>query len=623
MFIRKTVKKHGDKTYVNYLLVQSVSTPKGPRQKTIVSLGNLDPGPKEKWVQLARQVQASLEGQIPFDAPEPIVDKIAEKVRSAARSSPAPISRDGTTAVRIDEVSHEDGREAGPVHVGHQMWQRLGFDEVLTQAGLSERGRLLTEVMTLNRLICPASEHAMPDWVRRTAMADILGVDLTTLSDEALYRNLDRLHPNREAIERGLAEREKTLFRLDDTVLLYDLTSTYFEGQCAGNPKAKRGYSRDHRPDCKQVVVGLVLDRDGFPKAHEIFDGNRQDRTTVDAMLQQLERRTGRKGGVTVIVDRGMAYDENLKTIRAHGDHYLIATRTAERNDWLDEFEDEQGWEEVIRKPSPRNPAQTKSAVSIKRREREGEVYVLCRSEGRTEKDRAIREKHEQRLLADLNKLKGRVGSGKLKDQDKIHEAIGRLKERYPRVARYYRVTYDPVAGELRWEEDAAKKARAKTVDGAYMLRTDRTDLGAEEIWRLYILLTRVESAFRDMKSPLSERPIFHQLARRVETHIFLCLLAYHLLIAIEKIHLDADIHTSWATLRDRLSNHQVVTVILPTKSGHILKIRKGGTPEPEHRQIYDTLRISHEVMKPVKLCLTAQDSDGTPAQVPAKSGDH
>ncbi len=176
--------------------------------------------------------------------------------------------------------------------------------------------------MTLNRLIFPLSEHAMPDWMERTSLRGILETEGSAPSDEALYRNLDRLHPHREAIEQELAEREKTLFDLDDTVHLYDLTSTYFEGEALNNPQAQRGYSRDKRPDAKQVVVGLVLDRDGFSKAHEIFEGNRQDRTTVKEMLDSLEKRVGSKPGSTVIVDRGMAYEEDLEQIRAHKYHY-------------------------------------------------------------------------------------------------------------------------------------------------------------------------------------------------------------------------------------------------------------------------------------------------------------
>jgi transposase len=482
------------------------------------------------------------------------------------------------------------------------MWKRLQLGRILAEVGLSQRACMLTELMTLNRLVQPSSEHAMPDWVRRTALDDILKDDFSVLSDDALYLNLDRLHPNRQTIESALANRERQLFDLDDTYYLYDLTSTYFEGQCLANPKAKRGYSRDKRPDCKQVMVGLVLDRDGFPKAHEVFDGNRQDRTSLDEMLGILEERTGRRGGATVIVDRGMAFDENLAQVKARGHHYVVASRQSERNSWLAEFEDDEGWEEVVRTPSPRNPAQKKTRVWVKRQDKHEEVYVLCRSEGREKKDRAIRDKHEQRLLRDLGKLKARVTAGRLKNSDKIHEAIGRLRERYPRVARYYRITYEAATGELTQVEDSEKKEKARQVDGAYLLRTDRKDLSADELWRLYILLTRVEDAFRDMKSPLSERPIFHKLAHRVETHIFLCVLAYHLLACIEKAFLDQAIHTSWATLREQLRTHQVITVVLPTADGRALTIRRATTPEAEHREIYDVLKVPHEPMAPVKL---------------------
>ena len=513
-------------------------------------------------------------------------------------------------AIEPDRVQMEEAREAGPVHAGHQIWCQLGIDAILRRAGLSERACTLTQAMTLNRLIHPLSEHAMPDWIRRTALGDLLQEDFSELPDEALYRNLDRLHPNREGIERELAEREKTLFDLDDTVYLYDLTSTYFEGQALANPQARRGYSRDKRGDGKQVVVGLVLDRQGFPKAHEVFAGNQSDRASVKSMLEALEKRTGPKPGATVIVDRGMAYEENLKQIQDRGLHYLVAGLQTERNPWLEELEDDQGWEDVVRTPSPRNPLQKKTRVQIKRRAKENVVYLLCRSEGREEKDRAIRETHEAKLLRDLTKLQQRVAKGRLKKTEKIHQAMGRLRERYPRVARYYDLAYDSAERKLAWTEHADKKARAQKLDGSYVLKTDRQDLTADEIWRLYILLTRVEEAFRNLKSPLMERPIFHHLENRTQTHIFLCVLAYHLLVAIEHRFLQAGIHTSWWTLRQQLSTHQVVTLVLPTTDGRVLKIRKGTTPEAEHREIYATLRIPAEVMKPVKTWLAETSSD-------------
>jgi transposase len=606
VYIRKTIKSHKGKTYTNYLLVESVSTPQGPRQRIICSLGSLAPAPPEQWLELARRLEDSLQGQGSLTPADPQVGALAEKVRQEARKAspktPPPRSAaHPTLAVDTERVTLEEAREAGSVHVGHQIWQQLGLNEILSRAGLSDRACQLSEAMTLNRLIFPLSEHAMPDWMRRTAVADILQTDFSALHDDALYRNLDRLHPNREAIERELADHEKTLFDLDDTFYLYDLTSTYFEGEASSNPQAKRGYSRDKRRDCKQVLVGLVLDRDGFPKAHEIFDGNRQDRTTVGEMLDGLEKRVGRRPGSTVVVDRGMAYDEDLQQIRDHGHHYLVATRQPERNAWLDDFEAADDWEELIRTPSPRNPFQKKSEVHIKRQQTGNDVYLLCISEGRQEKDRAIREGHEQRLKKDLEKLKVRIEKGQLKDAKKIYQAMGRLQERYPRVARYYRMDYDAEQKALTWQEDRDKKAVAEKLDGGYVLRTDRQDLTADEIWHTYILLTRVEAAFRAMKSPLMERPIFHHLEKRTQTHIFLCVLAYHLLVGIEKRFLERGVHTSWWTLRQQLSTHQVVTVVLPTADGRVLKIRKGTTPEPIHREIYSTLRIPTEVMKPIK----------------------
>jgi transposase len=605
MFIKRTKKRVGDKTYVNHVLVESVATPKGPRHRMVCSLGSLAPAPAEDWLALAHKIEVALTGQPPL-VRDARVEALVAKVRAARRVARQAERQPDLVAVHTDQVTTEDHREAGPVHVGHQLWQRLGLDAVLAGAGLSARTRMLTEILTLNRLVCPLSEHAMPDWVRRTALADLLRESFDTLVDESLYQTLDRLHPQRVVIERALAERERTLFNLDARLFLYDLTSTYFEGQALQNPQAQRGYSRDNRPDCKQVVVGLVLDRDGFPKAHEVFEGNRTDRTTVADMLEALEDRVGRTPGATVVVDRGMAFADNLQQIKDRGYHYLVASRPGERTDHLDEFEDAEGWQEIVREPSPTNPGQQKTRVVVKRQVVGDEVHILCRSDGREAKDRAIREKHEQRLLAALRKLQQRVATGKLKDAAKVHQAIGRLKERYPRVARYYAIGYDAATAAVTWAEHTEKKALAQRLDGGYLLKTDRPDLTDEEVWRTYILLTRVEAAFRAMKSPLCERPIFHHLEHRVQTHIFLCVLAYHLLVAIEKLFLDAGVHSSWATLREELTTHQVVTVVLPASNGDVLKIRRASTPEPRHKAIYATLDIPTEVMKPVKTWVRA-----------------
>lgn len=661
MFIKKSTKTVKGKRYTNHSLVESINTPKGPRHKVICSLGNLDPGPPEKWLRVARNVETALRGQLLLE-PDPLAEQIAEKIRSKGTADCMPSADESDPkwlTVNTEEFSLEEAREAGPVHVGHQMWKKLEITETLMSAGLDESACLRTEAMTINRLVEPGSELATVDWITRTALPDILGEEIVVESPSTLYRNMDLLHPQREKIETALAERARSLFNLNDAVMLYDLTSTYFEGQCLKNEKAQRGYSRDHRPDCKQLVVGLVVDTDGFPKAHEVFDGNTVDTTTVDHMLDALDARAGgKREGRTVIVDRGMSSKDNLASIRAHGYHYMVATRQQERDEYLAELEDSDGWQrfEKVRhgkyldtivnriaikrvsgdaikavkekklQTAKRKFDRARSAaeaaqqpgvdedialmkslkaielnIELKQTEADStheEHLIICVSEGRAEKDRAIRQKQEKRLVADLSALSARVDDGKLKSS-KVYENIGRLKERYPRVFRYYNVTFDESANKLSFFEHTQKKEFAKELDGSYIIRTDRTDLSDREIWQTYMLLTRVEAAFRDMKGPLGERPIFHHLERRAETHIFICVLAYHLLVAIERMFSKSGIHTSWETIRKQLRTHQVITTKLPAKNGNILKIRKATTPEPIHSALYKVLQIPEKIIEP------------------------
>jgi transposase len=603
-----------------------VQTAKGPRQKTICSLGDLSPRPREEWLKLAHKLEHALAGQgelltgavLPRD---PEVDRLVAKAGGRRRPPPRPTAAPapppaaatadgGYIVVDPRRVSTEQHREAGPVHAGYQFWNRLGLDDILRDVGLAGGTRRLACASVLNRLIEPASEHATPGWIRRTALADILGTSFDGLAEDALYRVLDKLHPHRAAIEAALVERERSLFNLDRTIYLYDLTSTYFEGLAAANGKAQRGYSRDHRPDCKQVVIGLVVNRDGFPIAHEVFAGNTQDRTTLATMLDRLKARIGLPEGSTVVVDRGMAYDENIAEIKARQLHYLVASRQPERGRWLADFADPEGFTEVQRQPSPRNPAQNKTRVEVKIRRDGDTTYVLCRSAQRSDKDRAIRAKQEGRLLADLDKLSRRVGAGQLKRPEKIAEAIGRLKERYPRVARYYELAVDPDTAQFSASLKEEERAKAARLDGCYLIKTDRNDLSAADCWQIYALLTRAENAFRDMKTPLAERPIYHQNERRVESHIFLCVLAFHLLVAIEKTLLDHGRHTSWATLRDILKTHQVCTIVLPTKTGQTLRIRKAATPEKDVAELYQMLRLPETVIKSVARWTDSQPSD-------------
>lgn len=602
MFIKRCTRTSKGKTYQHHLLVQTVRTEKGPGHKVICSLGNVELGPPETWHELSKKLEDALSGQLQLsvNANSELVAKIMQKMNGKAAAGQTANTQtdagipddDVWVTVKPNEMTVEDARLAGPVHVGHQMWLRLELDNILKQAGLDEEACHLAEILTLNRLIEPCSDYATPDWLKRTVVPDILGDGWNKLDYRKLYGSLDTLHPQRELIETELFNRENTLFNLDTSLYLYDLTSTYFEGRSELNEKARYGYSRDKRSDCKQVVMGLVLNRDGFARAHEIFDGNRVDSTTVTEILEVLSARSGQQKGATVIVDRGMSNKENLAAIKEAGHYYLVAAKQPERVEWLDELENEKGWKEIIRSRSINNQSQKKSNVKVKLFKKADEILILCKSDARVIRDKEIREEHEKKLLADLKKLAKKVD--KEKSEKKAYESIGRLKERYPRVARYYEMSF--YEGQLVYCEDKERKKRAEQADGSYIIKTNRQDMTEEEIWKTYVLLTRVEAAFRDLKQALAVRPIYHQLEHRVEAHIFTAVLAYHLLVLIEKTLQEYGITESWETLRKQLSTHQVVTVKLPEKAGRTLSVRTDTKLTEEQKLIYGALKIPQKV---------------------------
>ena len=597
MFLRTKTKKHNGKTYTYYQLVEAYSTPKGPRQRVVASLGDLSPRPREAWLQLIREVEAALSGQMDFIVPEISEEAktVAERVREKKRQ-PLPASSDDLVPIHLDQVEVKEPRELGPEYVGVSMWERLGIGKILESCGVSETVCKRIELMTVNALCEYESEHAMPDWARRTAIGELIGLDTQTLTDSALYRTLDVLLPHREAIEKALAEREATLFQLPDSIILYDLTSTYFEGEMKKNPSAKRGYSRDNRPDCKQVVMGLILDLEGFPRGHMMFDGNRSDSTTLEAMLAMLDERVGHRRA-TVVMDRGLATQENLAFLQNNHRSYIVAAKQGEREAWHDEFLAGE-WEELIRPDPPTHPNKKRSRVEVKRETRGEETYVLCRSEGRQEKDAAIRRRFTERMERDLEKLRRRVASGRLKQVDKINEAVGRLRERYPRVARYYTIKVVEENGQPRvdWEVKEEAASKADKLDGTYLLRTNRKDLSTEMIWKIYIMLTHVEAAFRRLKNTLNFRPVRHQLQPRGEAHLFVCVLAYHLLHSIETTLRANGDYRLWSTIRKVLRTHQVNTIVLPAANGDVYELRKPTIAEPEHREIYQRLEIDPTV---------------------------
>lgn len=596
MFIGQLKVSRNGRSYTYHRLLESVRTDKGPRQRLVLSLGTLDL-PKSEWPRLAERIEDLLNHQelVPFGSSDldQLAAPFAERIRHKQQRRRAQQDGHGPAKeIYPERSSSEHIRELGPQYVAHVFWEHLHCDQILRRCGFSPRQCRLAEIQVVGRLIAPRSERGTAGWFTRTALGELMPGGVRSVSKDALYRISDQLHAHRVAIETGLAERERELFALQETIILYDLSSTYFEGTAARNEKAARGYSRDHRPDCKQVVVGLVLDGEGFPKAHEVFTGNTKDENSMTQMLDSLDRRSGAIGGwpsqPTVIMDRGLATDENLRLLRARGQHYIVATQQNERHELFPEID-------ASRYVPVKVDEKGKTVVCGQLRRHDGELYVLCHSAARAAKDAAIRQRFEQRFEQDAEKLAARVAAGRLKKPEKINQAIGRLLGRYPRVARYYTVqmhTDKEGRAEVRWARKDAQQQLAEELDGTYLLRTDRTDLTEADLWKLYVLLARIERSFRYLKSSLGLRPVFHQRTERADAHIFISLLAYHLLHAIERRLQENGDHRCWPTIRDLLSTHQMVTIVHECTDGTVLRVRRPSQPELEHRKIYRALHM-------------------------------
>ena len=527
MFIGQLKVSRNGRSYTYHRLLESVRTDKGPRQRLVLSLGTLDL-PKSEWPRLAERIEDLLNHQelIPFGSCDldQLAAPFAERIRHKQQRRRAQQEGQGPAKEVYPERSgSEHIRELGPEYVAHVFWERLHCDQLLQRCGLSQRQCRLAEIQVVGRLLAPRSERGTVGWFARTALAELMPGSVASVNKDALYRISDQLYAHRVAIETGLAARERELFALQETIILYDLSSTYFEGIAARNEKAEHGYSRDHRPDCKQVVVGLVLDGEGFPKAHEVFTGNTKDETSLARMLDSLDCRTSGAAGwpsrPTVIMDRGLATDENLELLRKRGEHYIVTTPQSERRELFAEID-------RARYVPVKVNANGKVVVSGQLRRHQGELYVLCHSVARASKDRAIRQRFEQRLEQDADKLKVRVAAGRLKKPEKINRALGRLLGRYPRVARYYTLqmhTDEKGQAEVTWARKDAAQQLAEELDGTYLLRTDRTDLAEAELWKLYVLLARIEQSFRYLKSHPGDTPgvpSAHRTGGRAHLHL-------------------------------------------------------------------------------------------------------
>jgi transposase len=563
--LRHSTRRKDGKQHTYWRLVRSVRRGSKVVQQTVAQLGELDAQGRVKAKLLARQMTGREWGQHDFFEEEPTIEQPVE--------------------VRLDGVRLERTRSFGNVWLGLTLWRALKLDEVcvklLPQGKESIAWATMAAILVIARLCEPSSElHIAEDWYRKTALEDILGASEAEVNDDRLYRALDALLPHKEAIEQHLKNRLGELFQLDYDLLLYDVTSTYFEGEAALNSQAKRGHSRDHRPDCKQVCIALVVTKEGVPLGYEIFDGNRVDITTVEEVVSTMERRFGRANRVWVM-DRGMTSADNLAWFWQTGRRYLVGTPKSELKKWERQLVEEKEWNKV------RDGLEVKLCAGPEGRE----TFLLCRSEDRQKKEQAMHEKFTARIEEGLSRLQRRLESRKQKEErGKVERQIGRLLERNSRAGGRFTVavTEDssrPSGLALSWKTNEAWQQWAARTEGCYILRTNISDWTPESLWKTYTQLTEAENAFRIQKSQLSIRPIWHQKKERVQAHILVCFLAHAMWKTLEQWQSRADLGNSPRTVIDELARIQSADIVIPTAQPPIRDLRLRCVVRPDAAQ--------------------------------------
>ena len=564
MYLRHTSRHKDGKDHVYWQLVRSVRRNGKVRQEIVAYLGELDAEGRAKARALARRITGRGDQRELFEA-APAVSQSAE--------------------VRLDQLRVERDRSFGGVWLGWVLWQALGLDRVCRE--LVPRGRQGTQwanliaVLVIARLCEPSSElHIAEDWFRRTALEDIIGIPDSTLSDEQLYRALDKLLPHKEAVEQHLTHRLGELFEVEFDLLLYDLTSTYFEGEAQHNELAQRGYSRDHRPDCKQVNIAVMVTREGIPLGHEVFAGNVSDVKTLKQIVESVERRYGKAKRIWVM-DRGLSSKKNVAWLEEQGRLYVVATPRSEWKRWRAQFEDPSGWQVL------RDDVEGKLCVAA-----EGTLsFVLCRSAQRRLKEKAMHQRFAVRIDTALKKLERRIEhSKKPLARAPIDRQLGRLLQRNSRAAARYQIELIDDATalatvRLQWSVRADWERAAEISEGCYVLRTNVADFTAQQTWQTYVQLTQAEAAFRIHKSELSIRPVWHWKERRVRSHILVCFLAYVLWKTLEQWQSQAALGNSPRTLLEEFERIRSTDVVLPLTQDPARELRLRCVVRPDKAQ--------------------------------------
>lgn len=604
MFIRAvaSLDRKTGAVYTAHQLVESHRTERGPRQRVVMYLGTLEL-PKAQWRALAAILEARITGQAGLFEADPTLQAVADavftqhEVKESLRH--AQRQREATSemvAVDLASAATSLHRSLGPELVANAFYDRLGIGDILTRCGLTELQLDLARAVIVGRLVQPGSDLATWRWMRtHSSLPECLKTDLEKVGKDAVYEIADRLWLCKDALEQGLRASEGILFPCEESVFLYDLTNTYFEGTCAANRLAKRGKSKEKRSDCPLVTLALAVDAQGFPLLTQIYEGNQSEPKTLSQVLDRLEADgTGLFQSLkpTLIMDRGIATSANLELIQGRHYPYLLIERRDLTKDFEAQFECAREDFQQVAGEEPGERVYVKKLDVV-----EGEsVKLLCFSEGKAHKEASIDALKDQRFQEDLTKLQKSVTSGHIQAVDKVNRRIGRLRERYPSIAKYYDISLALTADEKKATSlsfAAAPSLETRTrLHGCYVIQTSHHDLPPERIWKLYTTLTRVESAFRALKSDLGFRPVRHQIEKRTQAHLFISVLAYHLLTAIEQTLRRQGDSRSWASLNETLATHQRSTLSLRGEGRTLHQIRLSSTPESPHRDIYRLLNV-------------------------------
>ena len=604
MFIREIIKKNpgSPKTFSYCRLMDSVRTPRGPRQKILLNLGKLDL-PRSDWKTLANRIEEILLGQESFFTPPAHIESLAQHYAQLLRrkemySIPVPEKEEPDwQTVDLNSLAESESRSIGAEAVAHAFWKRLEFPQILSDLGLGREEIDKAALLVIGRLLHPTSERGTALWGKRlSALGEVLGADFEHLGNNALYRVSDRLVEHRDEIERELAQRERGLFQLGEKVILYDLTNAYLTGRAHESTQARHGRSKEKRSDCPLLTLALVLDEDGFPKASRLLPGNVSEPGTLGGFLQVFRAQPQGQAPLwrdplTIVIDAGVATEGNVGLLRGGGFHYVCVSRSRPK-------EIPQEGLVVIKQDRD-------STIQAKRLDVNGEVLLYCQSSARERKEEAMKAGFQKRFEEGLASMAGSVAKRRgIKSYERVLQRLGRLREKYPTVSRFYRVEVEQELGivkKITWAIDREEEIRAR-FSGSYYLRSDRTDLDEKELWSLYMMLTQVEDAFRSLKSELGLRPPYHRIDRRLEGHLFISVLAYHLLAGIQRELRKKGIAHRWSTIRKQMASQRRSTASITNDKGERIHIRHTSDPEPFHYQIHRALGLPPKPLRKKRL---------------------